>query len=91
MSVHTRVKADGISVKSAVVHGCLAAKKGIYLGNMQLVRAGNILKIFHLKADHVPTAISERDSSVTADFSNTVVGCECLKAYVLGALFNGSV
>ena len=74
MSVHKRVKADGISVNDAIVHGSLAAQQGIYVGNMKLVRAGEVLKIFHLKAGHVPKSIAARDASITADFSHTVVG-----------------
>ena len=74
MSVHKRVKADGISVNDAIVHGSLAAQRGIYVGNMQLVRAGDVLKIFHLKSDHVPKAIAARDTSITSDFSHTIVG-----------------
>ena len=75
MASHKRLLISGVTAEDAVIsEDCIASKNSIFVGNMKLVRGHGELKVYHLKSDHVPTAVAVRDSSVASDEASTIVG-----------------
>ena len=75
MSVHKRLLIEGVTARHALIsEESVAAKNSMFVGNMKLVKGGGQLQVYHLKSDHVPAAVMERDNSMTSDEASTIVG-----------------
>ncbi|HIE83421.1 MAG TPA: hypothetical protein EYQ00_06015, partial [Dehalococcoidia bacterium] len=75
MSVHKRLLIEGVTARHALIsEESIAAKNSVFVGNMKLVKGGGQLQVYHLKSDHVPAAVFDRDSTIASDEASTVVG-----------------
>ena len=64
MSAHQKLQVDSLAAAHDVACSGSLTGEVLYLGNMKIISSPDSFRIFHLKPDHVPTSIQNRDSSV---------------------------